>query len=47
MGYVCYVRLLCPVVGGDVAQPPHAARTAMPRTIVIPLPNADIYELVP
>jgi hypothetical protein len=30
------LRLLRPIVGGEVAQPLHATRTAMPRTILIP-----------
>ena len=37
IGYVRYVELLRPIVGGEVAQPTHATRTAIPQTIVIPL----------
>ena len=54
--YVCHVHAypnngyiapngLCPIVGGEVAQPRRATRTATPQTIVIPLSNADVAEL--
>ena len=35
IGYTCYGRLLCQIVGSKVGQPLHAARFAMPRTFAI------------
>ena len=45
IGYVRYVRLLFPIVGGEVAQSPRTTRTTMRRTRVIPLPHADVYTI--
>ena len=40
------VHRLLPI-GGEVAQPPRATRTAMPRTIIILFSKADVYTLDP
>ena len=35
-----------PTIGGEVAQPPRAMHTAMPRTIIIiPVSDAGVYNL--
>jgi len=45
IGYICYVQLLYPIAGGEVARSLRATRTSTPRTIVVLLSHADVYKL--
>ena len=44
MAMLAMIACSCPIVGGEVAQPPRAMRAALPRTTVVPFSNSNVYR---